>query len=424
MYRLPLHGIRVLDLTMAWAGPYTTRLLADMGAEVIKIESVENWDVLRALTGQPPETERVWDRSPYFNQTNRNKYGCSLDLSKPRGRELFLRLAAVSDVVIENFRAEVMDNLDLGYETLSSVNERVIVLSMPGHGKTGPERDFVTYGTNVEQLSGLCHLTGYESGPPQKTGISYGDPIAGIAAAGAIALALWVRRRTGRGQYIELAQRENLISLIGEVVVAFSLNQREPARRGNRDSSMAPHGCYRCAPSEAQSASGGGDDEWITIACENDTQFGALCSVLGQPDLARDPRFADVVSRYCNQEEFDETISAWTKEQTKEAAAKSLQSAGVPAMPVLSVPEVFADQHLRDRGFFESVSHPIAGVWEVEGPHWRMSETLAHIRLPAPTFAEHNRYVFGELLGLSDDEIAQLDADGITGSAPNQTVHD
>jgi crotonobetainyl-CoA:carnitine CoA-transferase CaiB-like acyl-CoA transferase len=414
MYRLPLDGIRILDLTMAWAGPYATRLLADMGAEVIKIESVDNWDVLRALTGQPPDTEHIWDKSPYFNQTNRNKYGCSLDLSKPRGRELFLRLAAQSDVVIENFRAEVMDNLDLGYETLSRVNERLIVLSMPGHGKTGPERDFVTYGTNVEQLSGLCHLTGYEGGPPQKTGISYGDPIAGIAAAGAIALALWVRRRTGRGQYVELSQRENLISLVGEFVVAFSMTGREPGRRGNRHSSMAPHGCYRCS----------GEDEWITIACEDDTQFAALCSVLGQSPLAHDPRFADVLSRYHNQTELDKIVSTWTEGRTKEAAVEALQSARVPAMPVLSIPEVFADEHLRTRGFFEPVSHPVAGVWDIDSPHWRMSESPAHIRLPAPTFAEHNRYVFCELLGLSEQDISQLEAEGITGTTPNLTVHE
>jgi len=294
------------------------------------------------------------------------------------------------------------------------VNDRLIMLSMPGHGKTGPERDFVTYGTNVEQLSGLCHVTGYVDGPPHKTGISYGDPIAGVAAAGAIALALWVRRRTGRGQYIELAQRENLISLIGEAIVAFSLNQREPARRGNRHSSMAPHGCYPCS----------GADEWITIACENDAQFAALCSVLEQPGVARDPRFADVVSRYRSHDEIDEIISAWTKDRTKEAAAQSLQAVGVPAMPVLSVPEVLADQHLRVRGFFEAVSHAVAGCWDIEGPHWRMSESPAHIRLPAPTFAEHNRYVFGELLGLSEEEIAQLEAEGITGSAPNRVVHE
>jgi crotonobetainyl-CoA:carnitine CoA-transferase CaiB-like acyl-CoA transferase len=399
---------------MAWAGPYGTRLLADMGAEVIKIESVDNWDVLRALNGQRPDVERVLDKSPYFNATNRNKYGCALDLSNPSGRDLFLRLAAISDVVIDNFRAEVMNNLGLTYDVLSEVNERIIVLSMPGHGKTGPERDFVTYGTTIELLSGLAHLSGYEGGPPHKTGIAYPDPLAGIAAAGAVALALWDRRRTGRGQYIELAQRENMISVIGEFVVAFSLNGREPPRRGNRHTSMAPHGCYPCA----------GEDHWLTIACENDAQFAALCSAVGRPELAKDDRFADVVSRYRNQDALDEIVAGWSRERMTGAAAEALQAAGVPAMPVVSVPEVMDDDHLRARDFFELVSHAIADAWEIEGPHWRMSEAPAHLRLPAPAFGEHNRYVFGELLGLSAEEIAALEAEGITGSTPNQAVHE
>ncbi len=422
MYRLPLNSVRVLDLTMAWAGPYATRLLADMGAEVIKIEAPNSWDVVRTLTGQPPTVERVWDKSPYFNHLNRNKYGCALDLANLRGRELFLRLVAISDVVIENFRAEVMDNLRLDYEALAAVNERIIVVSMPGHGKTGPERDYVTYGTTIELLSGLAHMTGYEGGPPHKTGIAYPDPLAGAAAAGAVALALWDRRRTGRGQYIEVAQRENMINVIGEYVVGHSMSGREPARRGNRHCSMAPHGCYRCS----------GEDEWLTIACETDAQFAALCGVIERPGLARDERFADVVSRYRNQDALDEIIAGWTRERSKSEAAEALQAAGVPAMPVLSVPDVFADQQLRARAptgarpgaFFEPVSHSIAGVWEIEGVHWRMSETPAHVRLPAPTFGEHNDYVFRDLLGLSDEEIASLAADGVTGDSPNATVHE
>jgi crotonobetainyl-CoA:carnitine CoA-transferase CaiB-like acyl-CoA transferase len=414
MYRLPLHGIRVLDLTMAWAGPYGTRLLADMGAEVIKIESVNNWDVLRALNGQRPDVERVLDKSPYFNALNRNKFGISLDLGNAKGRELFLRLAAISDVVIDNFRAEVMENLGLAYDVLSKANEGIIVVSMPGHGTTGPERDFVTYGTTIEALAGLAHLSGYEGGPPHKTGIAYPDPLAGIAAAAAVALALWDRRRTGRGQYIELAQRENMISVVGEFVVAFSMSGREPARRGNRHSSLAPHGCY---PSV-------GDDQWLTIACEDDAQFAALCVAMGRAELAGDERFVDVVSRYRNRDALDEIITAWSHERTKEEAAEALQAVGVPAMPVLSVPEVFADEQLRDREFFEPVSHAIAGVWDIEGTHWRMSETSAHVRLPAPAFAEHNTYVFGELLGLSEEEIAELEAGGITGRSPNQAVHE
>ena len=414
MFRLPLHGVRVLDLTMAWAGPYATRLLADMGAEVIKVESVNNWDLIRSFTGQRPTVERVWDKSPYFNHLNRNKYGCVLDLSGEKGRDLFLRLVELSDVVMENFRAEVMDSLRLGYDTLSQTKPEVIVVCMPGHGRTGPERDFVAYGTNVEQLSGLCHLTGYADGPPQKTGISYGDPMAGIAAAGAVAMALWDRRRTGRGQYIEVAQRENLINVIGEHIVGYSMSGREPPRRGNRHSSMAPHGCYRCR----------GDDQWVTIACEDDRQFAALCGAMGRPELALDGRFADVVSRYRNQDALDGLVSEWTGERTNEEAAEALQAAGVPASPVLSAPEVFKEPHLRARGFYESVSHSVAGVWEVEGPHWRMSESPGRVRLPAPAFGEHNGYVFGELLGLSEEEIAALEREGITGSTPDWSVHE
>lgn len=414
MFRLPLHGVRVLDLTMAWAGPYATRLLGDMGAEVIKIEAADNWDLLRTFTGQPPSVERVWDKSPYFNHVNRNKYGCALDLSKTRGRDLFLRLVAMSDVVIENFRAEVMENLGLTVDVLRAANDQLIVVSMPGHGQFGPERDFVAYGTNAEQLSGLCSLTGYADGPPQKTGISYGDPVAGVAAAGALALALWERRRSGRGQYVEVAQREILTNLIGEYVLAYAMSGREPGRRGNRHSSMSPHGCYPCS----------GDDRWLTIACETDAQFAALCQVIGQPALAGEERFADVVARYRHQDDLDAVIAAWTGGQDRDEAADALQTAGVPAAPVLSVPDVLADEHLRARGFFELVSHPVAGVWEMEGPHWRMSESPGHVRLPAPAFAEHNDYVFRELLGLSADEVAALEAEGVTGRVLNPAAHE
>ncbi len=422
MFRLPLHGVRVVDLTMAWAGPYATRLLADMGAEVIKVEAVRNWDFIRSFTGQPPTVERVWDKSPYFNHLNRNKYGCALDLSQEKGRELFLRLVEISDVVMENFRAEVMDNLGLSYDDLARANPQVIVVSMPGHGKTGPERDFIAYGTNAEQLSGFCHLTGYKDGPSQKTGISYGDPIAGIAAAGAVALALWDRRRTGRGQYVEVAQRENLINVIGEHIVGYSMQGREPPRSGNRHSSMAPHGCYPCAG--AQTGGRPPDDQWVAIACEGDAQFAALCKTVGHPELAGDARFADVVSRHRNQDALDGLISDWVRGRTKDDVAEALQAAGVPCSPMLSVPEVFADPHLRARGFYESVSHSVAGVWEVEGPHWHMSESPGHIRLPAPAFGEHNGYVLGELLGLSQEEIATLEREGVTGTTPDWSAHE
>jgi crotonobetainyl-CoA:carnitine CoA-transferase CaiB-like acyl-CoA transferase len=384
-----------------------------MGAEIIKVESACNWDVLRSLTIEPSVNPHAYDRAPFFYHNNRNKYGVSLDLQTETGRDLFLRLVDVSDVVIDNFRPDVMKNLRLTPDILRARNEDLIVVSMPGNGSTGPESGFVLYGTNVEQLSGLAHLSGYAAGPPQKTGISYGDPLAGIAAAAAVALALWDRRRTGEGQTIEVPQRETMISVIGEYIVAHSQGSPEPVRRGNRHTSMAPHGVYPAA----------GADNWIAIACETDAQFAALCNAVGRPELAADQRFADIASRLRNQDALDDLIAAWSSLQNKDDAASALQTAGVPASAVQTMQDLFEDPHLRDRGFFEQVTHQHAGTWDIEGPHWRMSETPAHIRIPPPSFAEHNHYVLGTLLGLSDQEVAVLEAEGVTARVPNMATH-
>jgi len=369
VFRLPLHGIRVLDLTMGWAAPYATRLLADMGAEVIKIEATNRWDPLRSLSGAASGAERAWDRSPYFNHMNRNKYGCALDISKPRGRDLFLELVAISNVVVESFGTGAMEELDLGYRVLQEANPEIIVVSLTGQ----------------EEHQAI-----------------YGEAVAGVAATGAIALALWHRRRTGRGQYIEVDRQEALVGLMGGQILGLSMKAQKPHPL------IAPQGCYPCS----------GDEQWLTLACQDDAQFAALCDIIGRRDLAADPRFADGTGRHRNRDALNGLIAAWTRGRTKEEAAEALQAAGVPAMPVLSVPDVFADPHLRARGFFELVSHSVAGVWEVEGPHWRLSESPAHIRLPAPAFGEHNEYVFRYLLGLSQEEIEALAREGLIAGRP------
>src|SRR3989304_6287433 len=209
---------------MAWAGPYATKLIADMGAEVIKVESPRYWDVIRSLHLLGSEVERGYNKSGYFNALNRSKYGLALDLSKEAGRDLLLRLVARSDAVIENYRADVLEGFDLSYETLKAAREEIILVSMPGHGREGPESGYPAYGTHVEQMSGLVSLTGYADGGPQKSGISYGDPIAGIFAAAALCLALHHRRQTGRGQWVGVGQRESLISLLGEFYLGYSIN--------------------------------------------------------------------------------------------------------------------------------------------------------------------------------------------------------
>ena len=410
--RLPLEGIRILDLTMVWAGPSGTRLLADMGAEVIKVESARSWDMLRSLHFLGGDTERWWNKSAYFNHNNRNKYGCTIDLQTPRGREIALRLASVSDIVFENYRADVITNLGLDYADLRAVNEDIILVSMPSHGKTGPESHHVAYGTNVEQLAGLAGISGYPGMGPHKSAIAYGDPNAGAIAAASALAALRHRDRTGEGQHVEVAQWEALVGTVGEYVLGYQMDGEMPSGMGNRHVSRV-QGVYRCA----------GDDEWVAISVGRDGEFAALCEVIGQPALARDPRFADVVSRRRNHNPLDEIITAWMKARSHHEAARELQRRDVSAAPVLRIQSLLTDEHFRARGFWEEVTHADAGTWEIEGPVWRMSGADAHVRMPAPMFGEHNQWVFRDLLGLTDAEIAALAAEGVTADTPNLGLH-
>lgn len=409
----PLAGIRVVDLTMVWAGPLGARLLGDYGAEVIKIEGPGQWDLLRGLGGIPRTEPRWYNRAAYFNHNNRNKYAAALDLRQEAGRDLLLRLCAKSDVLVENYRANVMDNLGLSFEEVRAANPRIVYVSMPGHGKTGPEAHYVTYGTNVEQLAGLVSVSGYEGGEPLKTGFSYGDPTSGIAVPAAVALGLRQRDRTGEAVHIDLAQRENLTSFVGEYVVDYSMNGelRKPA--GNTHPHLAPHGVYRSA----------GEDRWVTIACESDEQFAALCRVIGQDALLEDGRFATMASRKSNERALNAIIEAWTSARGHYEAMHVLQRHGAPAGAVLTIPEVMSDPQLRSRGAWSEQVHPDAGTWEVETPPWNLPRTPGHARLPAPGFAEHNSYVFREVLGLDEEAIARLYADGVTTDEPNVASH-
>lgn len=410
--RLPLAGIRILDLTMVWAGPSGTRLLADMGAECIKVESARSWDMLRSLHFLGGETERWWNKAAYFNHNNRNKYACTLDLQTERGRELALRLAATSDIVFENYRADVISKLRLDYDDLRAAKPDIILVSMPSHGKSGPESHHVAFGTNVEQLAGLASISGYSGDGPHKSAISYGDPNAGAIAAAAAIAALHHRSETDEGQHVEVAQWEAMIGNLGEFVLGYQMDGDTGERIGNRHISRV-QGVYECVT----------PDQWLAVSVGSDAEFAALCRVLEAPELARDPRFADVASRHRHHDDLDAIIGAWAKTRSQGEAAHTMQAAGVPAAPVLKVPRLMADEHLRSRGFWESVAHTDAGTWDIEGPVWRMSDTPAHIRLPAPMYGEHNRWVLHDLLGLSDDEIAELEEEGVTSREPDLSVH-
>lgn len=404
MKRLPLEGVRVLDLTMMWAGPFATRLLAEMGAEVLKVESPRAWDNIRTLIPQPGVDE-PWNSSYYFNDYNRDKKSVTLDLAHERGREIFLELVRHCDVVIENYRADVMDNLHLGYDVLRAARPDIIYVAMAGFGKTGADRHAVGFGPIIEQMAGLASLSGYgDDGIPYKTGISYGDPIGGKAAAGAVALALIKRRRTGEGSFVDLAQRESMATLIGEHFAAASLRGEQPVHRGNRHPRFAPQGAYRCA----------GQDQWLVISVRDDAEWRALAGILGAGDLAE----LTLTERQARHDELDARIEAWTSSRDAQAAMERLQAAGVPAGRVLDTVAIHDDPQLLARGAWVELPHPRMHPWKQPASAWRLVEANPQLRRHAPLFGEHTRQILRELLGLSEREIDELYAAGVCGDAP------
>lgn len=415
-----LAGLRVIDLSQIFAGPYATKLLADMGAEVIRVECAARSGRGGALPRMKPggtfgasfpdgdTGDRSYNRFAYYNEVNRNKLAITLDLSKPAGIDAFKRLVKISDVVVENFTPRVMSNFGLTYPVLREINQRIIMLSITGFGQDGPYRDYVAYGEGIEAMAGLLHLTAYPSGPPLKPGVAYADAVSGLHAAFAILTALHYRNSTGKGQYIDLGMREAVTPLLGEAFVDYVMNGRSAQPTGNHHPDMAPHGCYRTK----------GDDEWIVIAVSSDEEWKNLCGAMGDPPWSRDEKFASLRSRLANQGELDRRITEWTSGYDHIYLMELLQDAGVKAGAVLNAAELLHDPHLNERGFFEELSHPEAGTHRYPGVSWKMSRTPGRLRMPAPCFGQHNRYVFQELLGMSDEEISSLEEEGVTASQP------
>jgi len=415
-----LAGLRVIDLSQVLAGPYCTKLLADMGAEVIRVECAARSGRGGALPRTRPggafgasfpdgdTGERSYNRFAYYNEVNRNKHAVTIDLSKTLGVEVFKKLVAISDVVVENFTPRVMPNFGLDYPVLCRINPRIIMVSISGYGRDGPYRDYVSYGEGIEAMAGFCRLTAYPGGPPLKPGVAYADAVSGLYAAFAVLAALRYRRRSGKGQHIDLSMREALTPLLGEAIMDYTMNRRAAGPMGNRHPRMAPHGCYRAR----------GDDRWIAIAVSSDDEWNALCRAMGNPPWSGEDRFSTVEGRLANSEDLDQHIGGWTIEHDHMELACRLQDAGVKAGAVLDIAQVAGDPHLNRRGFFEELPHPEAGARRYPGVSWRMSRTPGGLRLPAPCFGEHNRYVFGELLGMTDAEIARLEEAGVTAAEP------
>lgn len=402
----PLHGVRVIEVTAHWAGPAAGRHLADAGAEVIKIE-LETKPATRALiyVGGDLWPEH-YHRSGYFHEHNRNKKAVCLDLSKPTGKAVFLDLVKTADVVLENNSVRVMAQLGLAWDTLREVNPRLVMCSLSGYGHSGPERNYSAYGSNIETASGLASVLGYGPGENFGTGTFYADPVTGTHASVAVMAALHHVRRTGQGQWIDVALLEAVLPFFAQPLLHFTTTGEVPEPRGNASLTMAPQGVYASA----------GTDCWLALSCRDDEDFRSLCQVIGAPDLASES--TGLEWRRANSDRINEAIAAWSIERDHLAASEALQAAGVPASPVLANWEIASDNHLHDRGFFVPVRNPKAGTHFFPGFVWRFEKTPSRIWRPGPLFAEHNHEIFAGLLGLSDGEIQRLYDEGATADVP------
>ena len=396
MNKLPLEGIRVVDFTFAWAGPYATMLLGFMGAEVIKIESKRRLDHSRSISLTTAQVFSDPDSSPVFNDMNLSKKDVNLDLKQPKAVELAKRLIELSDVVIENMRPGVMDRLGVGYEAVREVKPDIIYLSSSARGSNGPERNYIGYAPSFGALSGLSNITGYSDGPPT---VMMGeiDLISATSSAFAILTALNYRQRTGEGQHIDLSSSETSSVLIGEVFMDYFMNKKVHFRDGNRDEVVAPHNCYSCK----------GKNRWVSIVIETEEEWSSFCEVIGNPEWTKEEKFSDAYSRWNNQDELDNLIGEWTTDYEPFEVMEILQNAGIAAVPYYTSKDLFCDPHLEERGFSTKVEHPSIGQKVVIAPPWKYSSLPSEIR-HGPLFGEHNNYVFSELLGLSEDEIEKL----------------
>jgi crotonobetainyl-CoA:carnitine CoA-transferase CaiB-like acyl-CoA transferase len=408
----PLAGIRILDLGWMMAGPQATAILAAYGAEVIKVESRVRPDWARTTFG-PIIGDDPYDGSGYFTNFNRNKRGITLNMGTERGRGLFARLLAVSDGVLENFSAGVLARWGYSYEEMARIRPDIVYVSMSGFGHNGPYSGYQSFGPTVQAVSGLTHLSGFPDMEPAGWGFSYMDHTGGYYGAIAMLQALLHRRRTGRGQHVDLAQVEAAITLTGTAILDKSVNGRDSTRIGNASGEppMAPHGVYRCAPDPDPRV---GDDAWVAVAVATEAQWQALCNVIDAPDLAADPGLRSIEGRRACAAAIDSAIEAWTRQRTPWQAMDALQAAGVPAGAVQRSRDLATrDPQIRHREMRPKVTHPLLGELTVDGVPVRFSRTPAAVKRAGPVLGEANAEVYGDLLGLCDAEIERLTADRV-----------
>ncbi len=422
--RLPLEGIRVMDMTVVWAGPYCTTLLADLGAEVIRVESIQVFGPpTRGSSARPPDFviknlppfiggmpnreggKRPWNRYPLFNAHARNKRSMTVDLLRPEGKEIFNRLVAVSDVLVENNPTETMQKLGISYDELKKINPSFIMLRMPAYGNTGPYQNHRSLGIHIEGVIGHSLLRGYtDLDPSSNTQVYMADAAAGAGGAFAVACALNHRRRTGEGQLIELSQAENAVPYLGQAFMDYSMNGRSQTTLGNRHPT-ALQGVYPCA----------GDDRWVAITIFDDRDWELFCEAIGNPEWTRELEFATHDSRRENHDSLDRRISEWTRRLGHREAMSLLQSYGVAAGAVMDQSDAFHDPHLEERAMFERAFQSDVGTHLYPRAPFKMSESDVRIRRGPVKLGQDNEYVYKTLLKLSDAEYDELVQSGHIG---------
>jgi len=397
MDKLPLKGIRVIDLSHSWAGPHCSRILADFGAEVIKVEYPRRLCLLRGAKTE----EKAYNHHTAWSHINRNKYAITLDLKVEKDGEIFSDMIKTSDVLMENSRTGVMEKLGFGYEDLIKIKPDLIMLSMTAFGQTGPFARYAGYGAVMESLGGIQSLTAY-SGATRPTRVKEVDVANGVAGASSIMNALLYRQMTGEGQYIDMSQLEAAThGLIGEHLLAFSANKTQWPPMGNRHPVFAPQGCYRC----------GGEDKWVVITIGSEDEWQRFLDVLAIPELKEDGRFASRSLRAANHGELDGIIEQWTMERTNEEAMRTLQSHGISAAAVLSVAELSENSHLKDREYFVG---PVEGSNKLfMGMPFKFSKASGRVQWQGPDLGQHNEYVVCEMLGRKKNDVPIIREDEI-----------
>jgi benzylsuccinate CoA-transferase BbsF subunit len=380
-----LSGIRILDFSWVLAGPYATRLLADFGAEVIKVQSLQ------------PQEDDLFSRG-YYNTWNRNKLGVTLDLSKPEGLDIARKLVKISDAIVENFAPRVMANWGLDYPELKKLKPDIILVSLSIMGHTGPLKDYTGFGPTIQALAGITHLTAYPGKPPSGLGFSYSDHIAGLYASLALLGALEDRRKTGIGQHIDLSQVEAMASLLSDEIIDYTRDGQEAIPVGNGSSEAAPHGVYRCR----------GEDRWCAIAVTTDEEWQGFKRALRNPAWAEDPVFVTLSGRLRNTEKLDNLVQEWTMKHAAEKVMALLQKEGVPAGVVQNAADLAADPQLKERGFFIHLDHPLQGDTVADANPIRLSDSPAEYRRSSPLPGQDNDYVYRQLLGLSAQALEEL----------------